>query len=70
LKAPNELVRPRSLLPVHATESRDADFHFDARLSTLVPSTGFGLLSRAKDGADDLGVSHLEIAAAICGVLG
>lgn len=65
----HSLVYSRPLLPVHAAESRNADFDFDARVPALVASAGPHGLPWPNDCAHDFGVAHLEIAAPVGGGL-
>lgn len=61
------LVTTRSLLPVHAGEASKVDLDLDPGLACLRPSSATALLLlRSSDGANDLGVAHLEVAGAVC----
>ena len=67
----HSLIASSSLLAICAAEAGNGDFAFDggvvALLSTCDCSSAF---TRAVDGADDFGVAHFEVAAAIGGGLG
>lgn len=61
------LVTTGSLLPIHAREASKVDLDLDPGLACLRPSSATALLLLwSSDGADDLGVAHLEVAGAVC----
>lgn len=56
--------------PLHAAEARDADFYFNRCRGVLFSSAAAAsALSRAMYCADDFGVAHFEVAAAVGGGL-
>lgn len=62
------LVTTRPLLPVHARKASEVDLNLNAGLVLLRPSTATTafLLLWTCNGANDLGVAHLEVAGSIC----